>query len=191
MAAGGPEHEHGLHRAVLAGDERAWQAWYDTAFDGLYAYVLWRCAGLRDAADDVVQETWLTAVRRIRSFDPDRGPFAAWLRGIAANLLRNRFRKARPPSVRLEIELPVTDDAARRDRAERVAEALARLPEHYEAVLRAKYVDRLSVNEIAAGRGESAKAVESLLTRAREAFRAEYEPYAPGGRRDAIREERS
>ena len=57
--------ERRLHRAVLAGDERAWRALYDASFAGLDAYVLWRCAGLRDRADDVVQETWLTAVRRI------------------------------------------------------------------------------------------------------------------------------
>ncbi|HJT76533.1 MAG TPA: sigma factor, partial [Gemmataceae bacterium] len=75
-----------LRRAVLAGDERAWQTWYDECFDGLYAYVAWRCAGLRDLADEVVQETWLTAVRRVRAFDPDRGPFAGWLCGIAANV---------------------------------------------------------------------------------------------------------
>lgn len=40
----------------------------------------------------------------------------------------------------------------------------------------AKYVDAQSVNDIAAERGQSPKAIESLLTRAREAFRAAYEP---------------
>jgi RNA polymerase sigma-70 factor (ECF subfamily) len=45
---------------------------------------------------------------------------------------------------------------------------------HYEAVLRAKYLEGQSVADIAAGRGDSAKAVESLLTRARQAFREAY-----------------
>ena len=40
--------ERGLHAAVLAGDERAWNTLYADAFDGLYAYVRWRCAGLHD-----------------------------------------------------------------------------------------------------------------------------------------------
>jgi DNA-directed RNA polymerase specialized sigma24 family protein len=61
--------ERGLRSAVLAGDERAWQSWYEESFHGLTAYVAWRCAGLQDLAEEVVQETWLTAVRRIRSFD--------------------------------------------------------------------------------------------------------------------------
>src|SRR5215472_13185446 len=87
------QRERGLRRAVLAGDEQAWRTLYDEAFAGLYAYVLWRCAGLADQADEVVQETWLTAVRRLRAFDPSAGSFASWLRGIAANLLRNYFRR--------------------------------------------------------------------------------------------------
>jgi hypothetical protein len=54
--------ERGLRSAVLAGDERAWKLWYDESFDALTVYVTWRCAGLRDLTEDVVQETWLTAV---------------------------------------------------------------------------------------------------------------------------------
>jgi RNA polymerase sigma-70 factor, ECF subfamily len=162
--------ERGLLSAVLAGDERAWQTWYDQSFDRLYAFVLWRCGGLRDLADDVVGDTWLTAVRRIRTFDPDRGPFSQWLRGIAANVLRNHVRRVVPTPL-------VGEPAAKpdgREAAERTAAALAALPERYEAALRAKYLDRLSVAEMAAACGESRKAVESLLTRARQAFREAY-----------------
>jgi RNA polymerase sigma-70 factor (ECF subfamily) len=61
------------------------------------------------------------------------------------------------------------------DTAERVAAALAAIPDRYEAVLQAKYLDGQSVEEISLARGESPKAVESLLTRARQAFREAYE----------------
>jgi hypothetical protein len=46
--------EQGLRRAVLAGDERAWQALYDDAFGPLYTYIHWRCGGLRDLAHGLV-----------------------------------------------------------------------------------------------------------------------------------------
>jgi RNA polymerase sigma-70 factor (ECF subfamily) len=170
--------ERGLLCAVLAGDERAWRTWYEESFDPLYGYTLWRCAGLRDLADEVVQETWLTAVRRIRCFDPERGSFAAWLCGIAANVLRNRLRREK---FRTRLARPLGDHAGagvapdRRELAEQVARALAELPQRYEAVLRAKYLDQRSVNEIAAAWGETPKAIESLLTRARQAFRAAYQ----------------
>jgi RNA polymerase sigma-70 factor (ECF subfamily) len=170
--------ERGLRSAVLAGDEDAWRTWYEESFAGLYAYVLWRCAGLRELADDAVQETWLIAVRRIRRFRPERGSFAGWLCGIAANVLRNQVRRARRTrSLTPEhaAGTAVDDAQRRRDLAERIARALAALPERYEAVLQAKYLDRRSVAEIAAAWQETPKAIESLLTRARQAFREAYQ----------------
>jgi RNA polymerase sigma-70 factor, ECF subfamily len=165
--------ERGLRDAVLAGDERAWRTLYDESFAGLYAYVLWRCGGLRDRADEVVQDTWLTAVRRVGRFDPDAGSFAGWLRGIAANVLRNHFRRERlrRPSEPLR---DVAEDSGRLRDPARLAAALSALPDRYEAVLRAKYLDGRSVADIAAESGDTPKAVESLLTRARQAFRDAY-----------------
>jgi RNA polymerase sigma-70 factor (ECF subfamily) len=188
--------ERCLLRAVLAGDEQAWEALYTDAFDALHAYVNWRCAGLRDLVDDVVQETWLTAVRRIRAFEPERGSFAGWLRGIAANIIRNQLRRHDRRNGQANAHLlwhglptvprsgdrgttgcvasPADADAAKREQAQQVARALASLPDHYEAVLRAKYLDQQSVADIAAEQGATAKAVESMLTRARQAFREAY-----------------
>jgi RNA polymerase sigma-70 factor, ECF subfamily len=175
------EDERGLHRAALAGDERAWRTLYDASFAGLDAYVVWRCAGLRDLADEVVQETWLTAVRRIRAFDPGRGRFLAWLRGIAANVLRNQLRRRakfarhrRPLNGALVSHSPADTARADAESSERVARALAALPERYEALLQAKYLNQQSVDQIAAAWDQTPKAIESLLTRARQAFREAY-----------------
>jgi RNA polymerase sigma-70 factor, ECF subfamily len=172
--------ERGLRSAVLAGDEQAWRAWYDAAFSDLYAYTRWRCAGLRDLTDEIVQETWLTAVRRLHSFDPQQGSFNVWMRGIAANLLRNHRRLAQRrngrPRVSQSTTAPADAASEERERAERIARTLAELPDRQEAVLRAKYLEDRSVADIAAEWGETPKAVESLLSRAREAFREAYQP---------------
>ena len=172
--------ERAIRDAVLAGDAGAWRRWYDAHFDRLAAYARWRCGGLRDLADDVLQETWLVAVRRLGRFDPAKGTFFDWLCGIASNAARNAVRarcrqKARTRPLAPGDDRPTPDTSEATDKAERVAAALAALPDHYEAVLRAKYLDRQTVDEIAAGRGESAKAVESLLGRARQAFREAYD----------------
>jgi len=175
MPSGDRALERGLRHAALAGDERAWRAWYEASFEPLYAYILWRCAGLRDVADDIAQETWLTAVRRLQEFDPERAGFVTWLRGIAANLAKNHFRKEkhRPVQALANIDVPARKDGdgGRREQAERIAQALSDLPPHYEAVLRAKYLDQQTVADIAAACNQSVKAVESLLTRARQALR--------------------
>src|SRR5438876_1331098 len=158
--------------AVLAGDERAWREWYDATYDDLSAYAHWRCAGLHQLAEEVVQETWLTAVRRARDFDPRRGSFRAWLFGIAANIVRDQLRgtlTARKRVVALAgdgVAAPAPDTD---ERAIRIAQTLAALPPRQEQVLRSKYLDQMSVQAIADAWGETPKAIESLLTRARQA----------------------
>ena len=174
--------ERGLQAAVLAGDERAWETLYEESFDGLHAYVSWRCGGHQDRAEDVLQETWLTAVRRIRSFEPDRGSFANWMRGIAANVLRNYFRSLAHRNGRIEdleqeptVRSTADSELDEQERSRRIARALAALPERYEAVLRAKYLDEQSVTEVADAWKETEKAIESLLSRARQAFREAFQ----------------
>lgn len=174
--------ERAIRDAVLAGDAGAWRSWYEAYFDRLHRYARWRCGGLAGLADDVVQEAWLAAIRRLRSFDPDRGKFFDWLRGIAANAARNAIRGHRRLMRRSRTLKSGEDPQAGEERAvieksERVALSLAALPEHYESVLRAKYLDQLTVAQIAEARGETPKGVESLLARARQAFREAYEKH--------------
>jgi len=121
-------------------------------------------------------------VRQIRSFQPQQASFLAWLRGIAVNVRRNHLRSARRLSQRESTtdgkccdearSEPVADD---QERSEQIAAALDGLIERQESVLRAKYFDGLSVAEIAEAWKESPKAIESLLSRARDAFRERFE----------------
>jgi RNA polymerase sigma-70 factor (ECF subfamily) len=164
--------------AVLAGDERAWREWYDATYDDLRAYAHWRCAGLDQIADEVVQETWLAAVRRTRDFDPQKGSFRSWLFGIAANVVREHLRAAnltRRRVVALTNDTAASTDTDPHERAMRIATTLAALSARHEMVLRSKYLDQMSVRDIAGAWGETPKAIESLLTRARQAFREAYD----------------
>jgi RNA polymerase sigma-70 factor (ECF subfamily) len=171
-----------MHREVLAGKEDAWRTWYEEHFDALFSYIWWRTGGQRDLAEEATQETWLTAVRKIRSFDSDRADFRSWLRGIANNILRNHFRKTarRSPATPYDENAHGSpahsgeNHAPARD-SQLVARALADLPERYEEALRAKYFGGQSVPQIASAWGETEKAVESVLSRARQAFRKSLE----------------
>lgn len=171
--------ERGLREAVLEGDEEAWRVLYEGCFDFLYAYVHYRTGRRRDLTDEVVQECWVVAVRRIRRFDPGRARFRTWMRGIADNVLRNaRRRWARRDRAEVgesgQEAIASAADSRDVERAELVGLALAAVPERYRGLLRAKYHEEKSVAEIAAENGNSVKAVESALTRARETFRKVY-----------------
>lgn len=156
--------EDELRRAVIRGDRHAWRRLYDDNFAFLRG---WLRSRVQDtASDDVTQETWLTAVRRIRDFDPMKGTFRSWLIGIAANVGAAEFRRtSRAP------EALIAEPVARDEDDIPLGPALLTLPDGYREVLLAKYRDRRAVADIASERGVTPKAVESMLSRARTAFR--------------------
>ena len=178
-------HERGLRDAVLAGDETAWRTLYERYFASLYAYVHYRTGRRRHRTEDAVQDCWLVAVRRIRDFDPARGSFESWLRGIADNVLRAQSRRRER---RREVRAPSGDQGAASDTApeatgprrnvdlaEQIACVMSGLPLRYQEVLRAKYEENLRVAEIGRRTGMTGKAIESLLTRARALFREAFD----------------
>ena len=167
-------------RAAAEGDAVAWRQLIDANAEQVASIVRWRCAGLPDLVADVIQQTWLEAARNLRRFDPARGSFSGWVGGITRRVILAEVRKWRRYRIRHPSLASVTEpghslpDAENAENAEAVVRALAELADDYEAVLRAKYLDGLSVQAIADANGQSIKAVESRLTRARDAFRTAY-----------------
>lgn len=167
-----------LCRAVLAGDERAWRELHDRHARALWRYVSVRARAL-DAhrQEEIVQDCWVVAVKRIGAFDPRRASFWSWLRGIADGTLANHSRRW---GLRSRTERPLADEGvAAGERRDALADrellelALSALPPHYQGALEARYQHGLSVPEIAAARGATPKSIESQLSRARTALRAE------------------
>ena len=165
--------EAGLRRAVLAGNPSAWRHLFERSYPALDAHVRYRTGGDRILADEIIQETWMVAVKRLKDFDPRRAAFGTWLRGIAANLLRAHARKEPTGEAvgPLDVERQSVQARTGSESTVRIRAALLRLPERYREVLRAKYMEQLSTTEIAATLDLTPKAVESLLSRARNAFK--------------------
>lgn len=162
--------------AAQDGSERAWRQLFERHFEAIYRFCLALAGARHDLAEELTQQVFVIAARRIHRFDPRRAAFRAWLFGIAKNrrlaILAGEQRRKRyeesSAKVRSEAAPPEEPDL-------RVHEALARLPSHYRIVLDEKYLRGLSMNEIAANNGASIEAVESLLRRARAGFAREYE----------------
>ena len=174
-----------LRDRVLDGDRAAADELFRRHLDALYEFVHYRVGGDRALAEDVVQDTMLVAIDRLRAFD-GRSSLHTWLCGIAKNKLRAHRRKHRPvlvedllDEVDPEIDAILADIEEqplpewvleRAETQEMVGATLSSLPPEYRDALVGKYIDGASVKDLAERSGKSGKAAESTLHRARLAF---------------------
>jgi RNA polymerase sigma-70 factor (ECF subfamily) len=172
---------------MSAGDERAFNEFFDSYHGGIYRFALARLGRDEGAAQEVAQATLSRAAFKIASFRGEAALFT-WLctfcrREVSAYVRQNRragqvelreeAMEVRAALESLASEPPPGSAAAfrRADIVRAVQVTLDALPRHYGDVLEWKYVLGLTVGEIAERLGLGPKAAESLLTRARQAFR--------------------
>lgn len=178
-------------RRALRGDEAALRRLTAEMLPALYRFCLYRVGRNQHLCEEVVQETLLRALRDLNRYEPDRadGNLFPWLTGLARNeiqrvlgrekaslslqtLWERMDRELLAVFAKLESE-PLSDEMLQRqETCELVNAAMAQLPPHYRQALESKYVSGESVRAIAERWRMTEKATESLLTRAREAFRA-------------------
>ncbi len=175
-----------LVRRMLAGDEDAFEAFGGRYTAAVYRFAHARLAGDRELTRELVQTTMLKALSKLDGYRAEAS-LLTWLCACCRNEMLMHFRRQRtaPPEVELEAEpepgfgRSSTGDAETallaREEARRVHMALDVLPARYARALEWKYVGELPVKEIASRLEVAPKAAESLLTRAREAFRRTYE----------------
>jgi RNA polymerase sigma-70 factor, ECF subfamily len=182
--------DRGLVRRMRAGDEAAFEEFYDGYFQALYRFALVRLDRDAELAKEMAQATICKALEKLDSYRGEAALFS-WLCSICRFEISGHFKRERrsPPQVDLLEESGALREALeslpedlddpenellRREVARLVHEAVDRLPSHYGQVLEWKYSDGLSVKEMADRLGMTPKAVESLLTRARLAFRDQF-----------------
>jgi RNA polymerase sigma-70 factor, ECF subfamily len=174
--------EFRLVRAMARRDRSAWDAMYERHVGDVFGFVYHLVGGDRHVAEDVNQEVWLLAIEQFDRFDPGKGGFRNWLLGIARHRVLRRHRRATGLAIEGRTEglaacPPPPELLEGMERADVVRAALLSLHDGSRRVLLAKYSEGLSVAEIATQTGRTAKAVESLLSRARGQLRALLLPY--------------
>jgi len=140
-----------------------------------------RLLGQRGEAEDVAQEALLRVWKQAPSWRPGAARFDTWIHRVALNLCYDRLRGPRMQHEQPMDTLPDPPDPAptpdeRLDlaqRGERVAAALAGLPQRQREALVLQYYQELSQADSAALMGISVEALESLLARARRGLRAQ------------------
>jgi len=177
-----------LINKLRRGDPRTLEQIYDANVDGLYTFVFYRVGRDQSLAEDVVQETFAKALKRVDDYDPERGSVQSWLCTLSRNVIRDHLRAHRRAAElagmweRVDETLaqvfealeqaPLSDEViAREETRDLVNMTIANLPDHYRQALRQKYVEGDSVSDLAKRLAVSEDAAKSLLARARRAFR--------------------
>jgi len=170
-----------LARRVRSGDRWAFEQLARRYLRPVYAVVASYLAEPADV-EDAAQETFLRALERIRTFDPER-PFAPWLYQIARNVARNRRTWLRRHGSESD---PVSEVPGRTPGPDRIVEraevrrlvraAMERLPEQRRDAFRLFDVEGYPAEEIARLMGITAGTVRSHVHHARRQLRAELAP---------------
>lgn len=183
-----PRSDTDLIAAMLAGDEAAFREFFDDYFPRLYRFAAPRVGGDADTAKEIVQATLIKAMRNLAGYRAEAALFS-WLCQICRRQIVDHLRAHRRYSDRIvliedndemravleSIEAPASTEPAHGYSTEEtrrlVRSVLDRLPSRYGDVLEWKYVEGRSVEEIARELGVGQIAAQSLLARARVAFR--------------------
>lgn len=175
-------------RRILRGDDRAFRELFDSFFPRLYRFALARLGGDHDVASEIAQQTLCRGIERLDTYRGEAALYT-WFCQICRHALIDHCRKVqreekllRPideqPDIRAILEAvaaPLDEQpevqAWHSDIQRLVQATMDSLPPHYGDILEWKYVDGLPLADIAARLGVGPKAAESLLARARHAFR--------------------
>jgi RNA polymerase sigma-70 factor (ECF subfamily) len=173
---------HAVHGSFVRTSCRGWFA-YGRYAEPLYAFIYHHLGGPRVDAEDLWQDVLLAALQSMPTYRGASQLFT-WLCSIARHKIIDHLRRQGRRDVDVFTDLgegQLSTLACRTHLPEevvmqrstriRVIKALVYLPENYRRALVARYADDRSVAQVAHMLGRSYKATESLLSRARAAFR--------------------
>lgn len=166
--------EAALIRAVQAGDAAAFEPLVDTHLDSLRAFIALKLP-VAHLVDELAHETFVFAFRNLAGFTAGTS-FRAWLRAIAANLIRaelqryareqqNQFNYARARE--LERSLMTGPGAGESAEVEHLRDCVAGLPPHLKELVELKYTQDESIESIATKLTRTENAVWQALFRLR------------------------
>lgn len=172
-----------IARSIAKGDKDAWDRFFDRYFRWTYRFAYYHLKENHTDAEDLCSDILLAVAQSIKGYDPSKGSLDVWLRALAKYRLAHFCRRKRyeicmvADSINSQVDEPLDicgDPARNAGTVDLVNRVMASLPERQSGILREKYVDGYSVKELAGLHETSPKAIESLLSRARSAFRSTF-----------------
>jgi RNA polymerase sigma-70 factor (ECF subfamily) len=175
-------------RQLVRLEDDAWRLFWQSYAPPLLDFVRLALGWPAEQSEEIVQMTFVRCVQSIRTYDHDRGGLMGWLKAVARNEAHSLTRRDRrhrgntsPPDVQPQVAAqlaeaidcqPLPQELVQRQDVQAIVRGcLMRLPERQREVMILKYLDGLPVARIATRLELTDSAVESLLSRGREAFR--------------------
>lgn len=165
---------------VQNGDEVAFAQLYKRHEQYVRAVVRRHLGAHDEMVDEVVQDVFFSLLEKLRYFRAECA-FSSFLYTIARGKSIDVIRKKKvvralhhviPHSILAKMKSLVAPDYVERSEVEeKINVVLNALPRDYAVVIRLKYMEELSVEQIATDLGVSTKTIESRLFRARTSFK--------------------
>jgi len=179
------ERDDVLLRRAAKGDENAFTVLYQRHQASLYRYAL-RMTGSAWAAEEVVQDVFMTLIRQPKKYDANKGEVGAFLFGITRNrVMKHLDRLPRELSLELQSNSGVSKEpvdlltpavwAERRERVEQVRGAVLSLPAEFREAVVLCELEELSYEEAAERSGCPIGTIRSRLHRGRALLMARLE----------------
>ena len=152
-------------------DESALAEIYDTYAPSIYRYV-YRKTGDRDIAQDLTAETFHRFLKALRRGTGPRDHLSGWLYRVAHNLIVDHYRsQPNGPPVSLEDVSPAVEPlqaeiVGRKDQVARVRAALQQLTPLQQKVILLRFLEELSLQEVALALGRTVGSIKALQHRA-------------------------
>lgn len=160
--------EKALIKRCQSGERQAFDELIRLYYDYVYGFLL-KAATDKTLSEDLTQETFLKMIRNIEKFDTGgNAAFGTWLITVAKNcyidyLRRNRIYLEDIQKLPIEDDRDVADEAERKSEYERVLSAIETLPKEQALAIRLKYVEGMTLAQIAERFGVQPKTVKSRI----------------------------
>jgi RNA polymerase sigma-70 factor, ECF subfamily len=162
------ENEIDLISRLHTGDPKAGAQLFNTYFHRLYSLVFYSVSKDHSVAEDITQETFLSALKAADKF-AGKSNLYTWLVGIANHKIADYYRHLENERKHINQVINAnTEDIHTNNSLDiDIENILANLPVHYRQVLLLKYVEEMPVVEISKVMKRTPKSIEGLLSRAR------------------------
>ena len=179
---GSPELDADLAYRARNGDLAAYRTLVET-YQEQVLRIGFRISGDFHAAEDIAQDSFLKAFRKLDTFDPNKGRFSSWLFRITQNLALNARRKITPfptPTKEGSGDLPSPSQATeQRDQMRQLDEVIQSLEEPFRTTFLLAEVEELPIAQISEIENVPIGTIKSRISRAKAKLRESLTQSAP------------